>query len=180
MTYIVQAGDTLYKIAQNFNTSVNAILAINPQITNPNLIYPGQTIVIPSNNRECPILRQGDRGPAVSRLQTLLRIARFDPSAIDGIFGPRTQAALVAFQESQAELERTGVADEETWVALGAECVPRSEVTSYIVRPGDSLFIIATRFNVSIQSILNINQITNPNLISVLEVIEANVLRIPL
>ncbi|HBV88887.1 MAG TPA: peptidoglycan-binding protein [Desulfosporosinus sp.] len=172
MTYIVQPGDTLYKIAQNYNTSVNAILALNPQITNPNLIYPGQTIIIPISSVECPLLRQGDRGPSVSRLQTLLRFARFDPGAIDGIFGPRTQTALVAFQNSQAELERTGVADEETWVALGAECAPRSDVISYVIRPGDTLYIIATRFNVTIQSILNINpQITNPDVLSVGQVI---------
>ena len=172
MTYIIQTGDTLYKIAQNFNTSVDFILSTNPQITNPNLIFPGQIIVIPTGTEKCPLLRQGDRGPAVSRFQTLLQIIRFDPGPIDGIFGPRTQAALVAFQQSQKELDRTGVADEETWVALGAECAPRLEVTSYIVRPGDTLFIISTRFNVSTQSILKINpEITNPNVISAGQVI---------
>lgn len=173
MTYIVQTGDTLYKIAQKFNTSVDFILSTNSQITNPNLIYPGDTIVIPTGTEKCPLLRQGDRGPVVSRFQTLLQIARFDPGPIDGIFGPRTQAALIAFQRSRKELEITGVADEETWVGLDAECGPRPEVTSYIVRPGDSLFNISTRFNVSIQSILNINpEITNPNVISAGQVIK--------
>lgn len=82
---------------------------------------------------------------------------------IDGIFGPKTQSALNAFQFSQKELDQTGVADRETWVALGAECQPRSAVTTYIIRPGDTLFIIATRYNVTIQSILNINPlITDP------------------
>jgi len=173
MTYIVQSGDTLYKIAQKFKTSVDFILSTNPQITNPNLIYPGDTIVIPTGTEKCPLLRQGDRGPAVNRFQTLLQIARFNPGPIDGIFGPKTQAALVAFQFSQKELDRTGVADEDTWTALGAECGPRPEVANYTVRPGDSLFIISTRFNVSIQSILNINpEITNPNVISAGQVIK--------
>ncbi|GAB6154448.1 hypothetical protein JCM17380_31980 [Desulfosporosinus burensis] len=81
----------------------------------------------------------------------------------------------MAFQRSQKELEITGVADEETWVGLAAECGPRPEVTSYIVRPGDTLFIISTRFNVSIQSILEISpEITNPNAI-----IAGQVIRIP-
>ncbi len=173
MTYIIQSGDTLYKIAQTFNTSVNFILSTNPQITNPDLIFPGQIIVIPTGTEKCPLLRQGDRGPAVSRFQTLLQIARFNPGPIDGIFGPRTQAALVALQESQKELDRTGIADEGAWVGLAAECAPRLEVTSYIVRPGDSLFIISTRFNVSIQNILKINpEITNPNIISAGQVIK--------
>lgn len=172
MTYIIQTGDTLYAIAQNFNTSVDYIISINPQITDPDLIYPGQIIVIPMGTEKCPLLRQGDRGPAVSRFQTLLQIARFDPGPIDGIFGTRTQAALVSFQQSQKELERTGVVDKETWVALGAECAPRLDDTSYIVRPGDTLFIISTRFNASIQRILEINpEITNPNVISAGQVI---------
>lgn len=45
--YRVQYGDTLSHIAQRFGVTVNAILAINPQITNPNLIYAGQLILIP-------------------------------------------------------------------------------------------------------------------------------------
>ncbi|HWQ71383.1 MAG TPA: LysM peptidoglycan-binding domain-containing protein [Desulfitobacteriaceae bacterium] len=166
MTYIVQTGDTLYQIAHRFNTSVNAIISVNPQISNPNAIFPGQTLIIPTYAETCPLLRQGDRGPAVSRLQTLLRIALFNPGPIDGIFGSRTQAALLAFQKTLKELDLTGVADQETWAALGAECQPRSKVTNYTVRLGDSLFIIATRFNVSVQNILKINpQITNPNAI---------------
>lgn len=173
MTYVVQPGDTLDKIAQKFNSSVDAILSANPQITNPNLIFPGQTIIVPTGAENCPLLRQGDRGPSVSRFQTLLQIAGFNPGPIDGIFGPRTQAALVAFQLSQKELDKTGVADEETWTALDAKCGPRPEVTNYTVRPGDSLFIIATRFNVSIQSILSINpEITNPNAIFAGQVIK--------
>lgn len=166
MTYIVQTGDTLYQIAHKFNTSVNAIISVNPQISNPNTIFPGQTLIIPTSTETCPLLRKGDRGPAVSRLQTLLRIALFNPGPINGVFGPRTQAALLTFQKSRKELNLSGVADKETWAALGAECRPRSKVTNYTVRLGDSLFIISTRFNVPIQNILKINpQISNPNTI---------------
>ena len=54
--YTVQPGDTLFAIARRFNTTVDAILAINPQITNPNLIFPGQVICVPTvppPTREC-------------------------------------------------------------------------------------------------------------------------------
>lgn len=175
MNYTIQPGDTLFLIAQRFNTTVNAILAANPQITNPNLIFPGQVIFIPTvppTPGPCPLLRRGDRGPAVSRLQSLLRIAGFDPGAIDGIFGARTQAALIAFQQSVRELEVTGVADIETWTALGAECQTTPGIITYTVRPGDTLFIIATRFGVTVEEILRVNpMITNPNLIFVGQVI---------
>ncbi|PID85219.1 MAG: hypothetical protein CSB13_09100 [Chloroflexi bacterium] len=52
--YVVRFGDTLSKIARQFNTTINAIMAINPQITNPNLIYTGQSILIPGTSGTNP------------------------------------------------------------------------------------------------------------------------------
>jgi LysM repeat protein len=46
--YTVQHGDTLRKIAGRLNTTVDAILKVNPQIGNPNLIYVGQVINLPA------------------------------------------------------------------------------------------------------------------------------------
>ncbi|MEW6084531.1 MAG: LysM peptidoglycan-binding domain-containing protein [Chloroflexota bacterium] len=45
--YYVQRGDTLRNIASRWSTTVEEILKVNPQITNPNLIYVGQAINIP-------------------------------------------------------------------------------------------------------------------------------------
>ena len=47
-TYVVQWGDTLGKIAAKSGTTVGAILAVNPQITNASLIYAGQVINLPA------------------------------------------------------------------------------------------------------------------------------------
>ena len=47
-TYVVQSGDTLGKIAARGKTSVSDILAVNPQIYNPSLIYVGQVINVPA------------------------------------------------------------------------------------------------------------------------------------
>ena len=44
--YVVQPGDTLSQIAQNFNTTVNAVASLNG-IANPNLIRVGQQLTIP-------------------------------------------------------------------------------------------------------------------------------------
>jgi len=46
-TYCVKKGDTLRIIAAKFNTTVDAILQVNPNITNQNLIYVGQAITLP-------------------------------------------------------------------------------------------------------------------------------------
>ena len=48
--YYAERGDTLRKIAARFNTTVDAILKANPQISNPNIIYVGQAITIPGQN----------------------------------------------------------------------------------------------------------------------------------
>jgi LysM repeat protein len=47
-TYVVQWGDTLGKIAGRIGVSWRDILAVNPQIQNPSLIYTGQVIYLPS------------------------------------------------------------------------------------------------------------------------------------
>jgi len=47
-TYTVQWGDTLGKIAARSGTTVSSLLAVNPQIYNPSLIYAGQVINLPS------------------------------------------------------------------------------------------------------------------------------------
>jgi LysM repeat protein len=44
----VQWGDTIAKIAARFGCSVSSILAVNPQIPNPSLIYAGQVINLPA------------------------------------------------------------------------------------------------------------------------------------
>ena len=44
--YTVKNGDNLTKIAKRYYTTVNKLVRLN-DITNPNLIYPGQIIKIP-------------------------------------------------------------------------------------------------------------------------------------
>lgn len=44
--YIVKKGDCLSKIAAIYNMKLKDIIELNPQIINPNLIYPGQKIRI--------------------------------------------------------------------------------------------------------------------------------------
>ena len=44
--YIVQPGDTLAAIADRHDMTLDALLALNPSIQNPNLIFPGQRITV--------------------------------------------------------------------------------------------------------------------------------------
>lgn len=47
VTYVIQQGDTLYKIANQYGVSVQEIINANPGI-NPYNLFPGQVIQIPS------------------------------------------------------------------------------------------------------------------------------------
>ncbi len=46
VTYTVKKGDTLSKIARKNGLTLNELIALNPQIKNPNLIYIGQAITV--------------------------------------------------------------------------------------------------------------------------------------
>lgn len=136
MQYVVQPGDTLAGIAQRFGTTVDAIVRAN-NISNPNLIYVGQVLTIPTGTTPptpsptppsppvpgvlCPLLRRGDRGPAVRRLQQLLQNAGVSPGTIDGIFGSMTDSAVRTFQARRG-LAVTGIVNVPTWTALGQNC----------------------------------------------------------
>jgi uncharacterized YkwD family protein/spore coat assembly protein SafA len=47
-SYTVQPGDTMWKIASRNQVGISEIIAANPQVKNPALIYPGQKLTIPT------------------------------------------------------------------------------------------------------------------------------------
>lgn len=47
IVYTVKSGDSMWKIATKYQVGVSEIIAANPNIKNPNLIYPNQKINIP-------------------------------------------------------------------------------------------------------------------------------------
>lgn len=48
LSYTVAQGDTMWKLAVKYKVGTSEIISANPQITNPNLIYPGQVLTIPT------------------------------------------------------------------------------------------------------------------------------------
>ena len=71
-----------------------------------------------------PMLRLGSRGSAVVTLQhRLAALHYFDVGTADGVFGPNTYHAVIAFQKVQG-LTRDGVAGPATWARLAKPYVP--------------------------------------------------------
>ena len=87
---------------------------------------------------DTPVLRRGATGGAVSGLQKgLLKFggadSATDPGAADGTFGPRTEAAVKAYQAQHA-LQNDGVVGPQTWWApaggAGATLASLAELTT--------------------------------------------------
>ena len=71
----------------------------------------------PAHGKPGPALQLGAKGAQVKRLQELLDKAGCNVGGVDGAFGPKTQGALMDYQQSRG-LPADGVAGPETWNAL--------------------------------------------------------------
>jgi len=166
--HTVVAGDTLFNLANRFNTTVDAIMRLN-NLTSTSLTIgqqlriPGAGVVPPQPPPppSRPTIRQGDRGEDVRELQRLLTNLGFNPGPVDGIFGNGTANAVRAFQRAN-NLNADGIVGPLTWTALYAASTPQE--TTYTVVAGDTLFSIARRFNTSVEAITTLNNLTSPNL----------------
>ncbi|MDQ2086537.1 LysM peptidoglycan-binding domain-containing protein [Herbivorax sp. ANBcel31] len=169
--YVVRPGDTLGKIAGSFNTTVEMIARVN-NIENPDLIYPGQRLVIPRMPIQpmpaLPVLRPGDRGIYVIFLQRLLLANGYDIGVIDGNFGECMRQAVIRLQRDRG-IPVTGMVGRRTWQTLieqAPEIVrPPAAPIVYTVEPGDTLYSIAARYNISLQLLIATNRLENPDLI---------------
>ncbi len=89
-TYIVRKGDTLFEIAKRFGVSLDDLIAANPQIKDPDLIFPGQEIFIPKGKPMPPdkkvyIVQPGDTMFLIAKKfgVTLDELIRANPQIAD-------------------------------------------------------------------------------------------------
>lgn len=101
-------------------------------------------------------LQMGSVGPYVEMLQLALERSGFDTGGIDGIFGARTENALLQFQESMS-LTPDGITTSLTWQALTPFLTGNVIQT---IRQGDTLYRLAASHGSTIRAI----ETANPNL----------------
>ena len=149
--YIIQRGDTLFKLANRFNTTVDRLLELNAAITNRNVIYEGQRLNIPSNRTPDPVAGQTY---IVRRGDTLRSIA--------SRFGT-TVEVLLKLNPSITDANK---------ISVGQSIVLPNTVTIYTVVRGDTLRLIASRYSTTVDALLKLNtSITDANKIYVGQVI---------
>lgn len=125
----VQPGDNLTHIARDQGVSLSSLIEANPQIKDPNLIHPGETLNLPAgagrseagagvpNPGSVDGLTRGAVGPEVRDLQQKLTDLGYATGPVDGQFGPITQSAVRRFQSSN-DLPTSGTIDEATSAML--------------------------------------------------------------
>lgn len=143
LTVYVRTGDTLWAIAREYGTTVEAIAREN-RIVDPNRIFAGERLRI-----TLPARGSGEEIYTVRRGDT--------PISIAGKFG----VTLSALED------RNGLERGETIYAGDKLSIPRARMSGefYVVRPGDTLFYISRRTGVPIRTLVGINRIKDPDLI---------------
>lgn len=151
-TYVVQPGDTLEGIAWRFGVAEESIIRVN-NLPNPDLIRVGQRLLIP-----------GIAQPTPTPAPTIYVVKWGDTLAsIAARFGITIEAL--------AQANSLWVS---SWVYAGQRLVipaPQRELSPYTVQFGDTLEGIATRFGSTTWAIMEANNLPNPNLIYVGQVL---------
>jgi peptidoglycan endopeptidase LytF len=155
--YTIKAGDTLFSLAIQFNTTVNAILALNPGL-DPNNLRVGQIICIPgAPPMQCP---PGSFAYTIKAGDTLFSLA---------IQFNTTVNAILALNPG---IDPNNLRVGQIICIPGAppmQCPPGS--FAYTIKAGDTLFSLAIQFNTTVNSILALNPGLDPNNLRVGQII---------
>ena len=161
-TYLVARGDTLKSLATRFGTSVDTLLSLNRSISNVNLIYEGQRLVVPSG-RGVPVPPPTTPPPSNGQLyyaqsgDTLRKIAVKFNTSVDAILKVNPQIT------------------NPNLIYVGQAIAIPAGVSTYAVQRGDTLRIIANKFGTTVDSLLSLNpNIKNPNLIYVGQIVRVS------
>jgi LysM repeat protein len=89
VTYFVKPGDTMFKIAAEFDTTIASILKYNPDIENPRVIFPGQRLVFPAKDIVIP--NTGETSYAITRGVGLSKVASAFDTTVEAILQANPQ-----------------------------------------------------------------------------------------
>ncbi len=157
--HTVQPGENLFRIALRYGVTVDALAAANG-LSNVNHVYVGQRLVIPAGSTSPPASSSGVH--IVQRGENLFRIALQH--------GVTYQA--IAATNGIANPNHIYVGQRLVIPGGGSASPPTSPGQTYTVQPGDTLSAIALRFGVSTWALAQANNIRNPALIYVGQVLQ--------
>ena len=151
-TYIVKKNDNLYDIAKEYNTTVGILKALNN--LNSNILQVGQILKLPTSLVEETIpgdyliytIKKGDN---------LYSIAKNYNITLD---------ELINFNQQGSTLLHIG---EQLLIPINNQT---NNNIQYVIKPGDTLYNIAKRYNTNVDEIKRINNL-NTNMLKIGEII---------
>ena len=143
--YIVQKGDTLYKIANKYNVTVQTLRELNNLASD--LLQVGQKLYLKnSENNSTYKVQKGD---------TLYTIANTFNTTVNDIKELNNLTSNTIYIGQELTIPKT-IPPSDT----PPEENPGEDIyTIYTVQKGDSLWSISQRYNISVQELININQL---------------------
>lgn len=167
-TYTVKAGDTLYSIAKKHNTTVSKLTSLN-KLSNANVLKVGQVLKLKADAaapapKPTPAPSTGTY--TVKAGDTLYSIA---------VKNKTTVSQLVSLNKlSNPNVLKIGqvLKLKADTTAPAPKPAPAPSTGSYTVKAGDTLYSIALRNKTTVQKIASANNISNPNLIRVGQVLK--------
>lgn len=157
-SYEVQAGDTVSSIAQRYGLSTASVLALNG-LGWKTLIHPGQTLRLAKAARSSDhaAAQSADRRYTIRAGDTVTSIARRFGATVESVLrANRLQATSIIYPGASLTIPG-GESSASTIAASTASSVAKLTITRYTVARGDSLSAIATKFGVSLGSLMSSN-----------------------
>lgn len=156
ITYTVKSGDSMWKIAEKYQIGISEIIAQNPQIKNPSLIYPGQKISVPNIDaikaweNEVIRLANAERSkkglPALTGNWQLSRCARYKSQDMinKNYFSHQSPTYGSPFDMMEAFGLRFASAGEN--IAMGQQ-TPQAVITAWMNSPGHRGNILSASYS---------------------------------
>jgi len=177
--YEVQAGDTLYSIAQQHGVSTLSVIAAN-DFANPDLILPGQHVTIPTDgNGSTPsdvtvTVADGDtignlaHHYGVSAASIVIANSLSNPNLIvvgqSLVIPGGGGSSASANSSTTASYASTG---DTSTTDSGSSAASTANDATVTVKVGDTINKLADQYGVSAASIISANSLSNPNVIVV-------------
>lgn len=180
--YTVQSGDTLSGIALKFSTTSSKLAQLN-SISNPNLIYVGQRLLVNQSSNS----NSSSSGQSSSTTtNTEASAASYTVKSGDTLSGIASQYnttvnQIVSLNQlSNPNLIYVGqvlkLKNSQTTNSSSSSSSSTAATTvgTYTVKAGDTLSAIASRYSTSSSTLASLNSLSNPNLIYVGQVLKVS------
>ncbi len=158
LIYSVKSGDSLYSIANKYNTTVNTLMSVN-NLTSSNLKINQQLLIPKSEEVEIEIKPGAGTEYIVVSGDSLYSIAKKYNVTVDQIKNANNLESNL-LSVGQKLLIPTGEA------TIEKEETPSVGGINYVVQKGDNLYSIANKYGITIEQLKNANNLTT-NLLQV-------------